>query len=329
MCEGLTPPKPKNQPLSYRLDGEKGTRETMHYYEINEETARRAKEMNSYFDYVKGSATARYRSMIDEAAEIAEKAKRTVDPMYHDQIEATLDRYARKLAENLNAANAIDMRVPSVMIAGPANFPVRAKEKQNAAREANLREYQEIRHLIDKIRSIGHGGIQSDDPAAIEKLKKAIEVAESGHATMKAINAYYRAHGSLDGCDLLSEKQRLQLSAQMSRDWRTSPVPFESFALTNSSANIRRMRERLASLEKVKSAETKEQEYKGVRVVENAEAMRIQLFFPGKPDEATRTLLKSNGFLWAPSVGAWQRQLTANGKYATKSVLAKLSEQEA
>lgn len=294
----------------------------MQYYEINEETARRAKEMNSYFDYVKGSATARYRSMVDEAAEIAEKAKRTVDPMYHDQIDATLDRYARKLADNLNAANAIDTRVPSVMIAGPANFPVRAKEKQNAAREANLREYQEIRHLIDKIRSIGHGGIQSNDPAVIDKLKNAIKSAEEEHELMKAVNAYYRAHGTLDGCTLVSETVQHQLKSLMAR-LRYS-APYESFTLTNSSANIRRMKERLASLEKVKSAETKEQEYKGVRVVENTEAMRIQLFFPGKPDEATRTLLKSNGFLWAPSVGAWQRQLTANGKYATKRVLGQL-----
>ena len=39
---------------------------------------------------------------------------------------------------------------------------------------------------------------------------------------------------------------------------------------------------------------------------------RLQVFFDGKPDADTRAELKSSGFRWAPSVGAWQRQLTDN-----------------
>lgn len=35
----------------------------MKYYEINEEAARRAKEMNSFSDYKTGSATAEYRTI--------------------------------------------------------------------------------------------------------------------------------------------------------------------------------------------------------------------------------------------------------------------------
>lgn len=30
------------------------------------------------------------------------------------------------------------------------------------------------------------------------------------------------------------------------------------------------------------------------------------VFFPTKPDEAVRGRLKSHGFRWAPSIGAWQ-----------------------
>lgn len=55
--------------------------------------------------------------------------------------------------------------------------------------------------------------------------------------------------------------------------------------------------------------------------------MRIQFIFDGKPDAEVRTILKSNGFRWAPSQGAWQRQLTANGKRAAKEVIKELSEQ--
>ena len=297
----------------------------MKYYEINEEAARRAKDMNSFNGYTEGSATASYRRYVDEASELAEKCKKSIDPMYHEQIDALLDRYAKRLAENLNSANAIDARVPSVMIAGPANFPVRAKEKQNAARDRNMEEYNEIRGLLEKMRSVGHGGIQADDPKAIEKLREKICGAEVMQEHMKIVNAYYRKHKTLEGCDALSDKEAREITTSMARDWRTDPSPFASYELTNNNANIRRMRERLEQLEKAKNTETKEHDINGIRVVENTEAMRIQLFFPGKPDDATRTLLKSNGFLWAPSVGAWQRQLTSNGRYACKMVLKQIA----
>lgn len=94
------------------------------YYPINEEAAKRAKDMNSFSDYQPGSATASYRAMVDEAYAAAERQKARVDPMYHDKIDALVDRYARKLAENLNERNVIDARVPSILISGGGNFPV-------------------------------------------------------------------------------------------------------------------------------------------------------------------------------------------------------------
>ncbi|MCY1286291.1 hypothetical protein D9M70_352600 [compost metagenome] len=42
--------------------------------------------------------------------------------------------------------------------------------------------------------------------------------------------------------------------------------------------------------------------------------------FPGKPDEQTRTLLKSQAFKWSPSRGAWVRQLNNAGRWAAKQV---------
>ena len=61
-----------------------GKEPTVRYYRINEEAARRAKDMNSFSEYRSGSATAGYRAMVDEAVEIAVKHKARVDPMYHD-----------------------------------------------------------------------------------------------------------------------------------------------------------------------------------------------------------------------------------------------------
>lgn len=99
------------------------------YYPINEEAARRAKNANSFSDYVPGSATAAYREMVDRAYTLGKQQKGRVDPMYHEKIDGLIDRYARKLAENINQCNLIDARVPSILIAGGSNFPVRKKEK--------------------------------------------------------------------------------------------------------------------------------------------------------------------------------------------------------
>ena len=117
------------------------------YYSIDETAARRAKEMSSHFGYEPGSATAAYRQEVDKAAAIAEEQKARVDPMYHEKIDRLLDSYARRLAENLNQSYAIAIRCPSVLVAGPANFPVRKKEKQNRADDGNMREWQEIQGM--------------------------------------------------------------------------------------------------------------------------------------------------------------------------------------
>ena len=60
---------------------------------------------------------------------------------------------ARKLAANMNKGYEIDARVPSILIAGGSNFPIRKKEKQNAALDSNYREWQDIQGILDKIRS--------------------------------------------------------------------------------------------------------------------------------------------------------------------------------
>ena len=112
------------------------------YYPINEEAARRAKNANSFSDYVPGSATAAYREMVDRAYTLGKQQKGRVDPMYHDKIDALVDRYARKLAENLNERNVIDARMPSILISGGGNFPVTKKHKQNAAGQGDRQASQ-------------------------------------------------------------------------------------------------------------------------------------------------------------------------------------------
>ena len=67
---------------------------------------------------------------------------------------------------------------------------------------------------------------------------------------MKEVNAYYRKHGKLDGCALLSPDQIEKLKASMASSWRSDPRPFESYQLTNNNAEIRRVKARIEQLSK-------------------------------------------------------------------------------
>ena len=281
------------------------------YYPINEEAAKRAKDMNSFSDYQPGSATAGYRAMVDEAYAAAERQKARVDPMYHDKIDALVDRYARKLAENLNERNVIDARVPSILISGGGNFPVAKKHKQNAARDRNYGECAEISKLLDKIRSVGMGGISADDDLAVEKLTKKLEGLESLQATMKAVNAYFRKHKTLDGCPELTPEQAEKLKADMAQSWHLDKSkPYPAYLLSNNNANIRRVRQRIEELSS--RSEFAGWTFPGGEAKINEAENRLQLIFEEKPDADQRQELKSNGFKWAPSQGAWQRQLNQN-----------------
>ena len=291
-----------------------------YYYSINEGAARRAKEMSSYSDYKPGSATAEYRHYVDNAFEIAQAQKKRVDPMYHEKIDSLLDTYARKLAANMNHSFAIDARVPSILIAGGSNFPVRQKEKQNAARDSNMQEWQYIQGLLDKIRSTGMGGIRQDDPQAIPKLQKKLAGLEKAQETMKAVNAYYRKHGTLDGCPHLSPENIENLKADMASSWHYEKKPFQSWELSNNNAEIRRIRQRIDSLTRARETVYVGWEFEGGYVEANREQSRLQVFFEDKPDADARQQLKEHGFRWAPSVGAWQRLLNGNAYYAADRI---------
>ena len=291
----------------------------MSYHTINEEAARRANDMNSFRDYKAGSATAEYRRMVDAATELAERQKQRVDPMYHEKIDRLLETYCRKLAENMNASYSIEARCPSILISGGGNFPVRKKEKQNAARDRNLEEWNYIQGLLDKIRSVGTGGISSDDPQAVEKLEAKLAALEKHQEMMKAANAAIRMKDPAKGDAKLAELGYTPEDiAKLREPDFCGRIGYPAYALQNNHANIRRIRGRIAELKKRTESTPEGWEFDGGRVVVNTTENRLQVIFDGKPDADVRTELKGEGFRWAPSQGAWQRQLTDNAMRAAR-----------
>jgi hypothetical protein len=135
---------------------------------------------------------------------------------------------------------------------------------------------------------------------------------------MKAANAYYRKNKTLDGCPGLSAEQIQKLTASMKNRWygREATQPFEPYSLQNNSAEIRRTKGRIEELTRRSTAVFAGWQFEGGEVKINQQDNRLQVFFDGKPDAATRDELKHNGFRWSPNAGAWQRQLNSNTFYA-------------
>lgn len=295
------------------------------YYPIDETTARRAHEMKSFRDYQSGSATDGYRAQVDRAAALVERQKKAVSPYYHDKLDALLDRYARKLADWINAYNRNDASCPSVMISGAGNFPVRKKLKQNAREDSLWQQRQEIDAILDKIKSTGTGPVDLTDPHAREILTNQLDAARQTLDYCKAGNAYYRKHKTLRGYGGLTDAQADELTDPEDFGMRLYGKPYPDYELASLRGKINRLEARLADLDKLQATPSASQEVNGVQVVEDAADNRLRLIFPGKPDETTRALLKSYGFRWSPRAGSWQRQLTGNARRAASAILASLS----
>lgn len=295
------------------------------YYAINESGARLAKNMSSFNDYRTGSRTADYQAQVNEAYEAADQVA-TKKPDQAETAYKLAERYSRLLANNINKDISISCRCPSVMISGPANFPVRKKEKQIAAWDKNYSERKYIDELLSKLRNMMYGPnvIKSGDQNAIEKLKDKLAKLEQNQEYMKQVNAFYRKHKTLEGCSLLSPEDQAKLTEAMAQSWHMEDKPFVTYQTSNNNQNINATRKRIESLEAAKQKPAETEENENYKVVENSEIMRLQIIFEGKPEPEVRDILKSNGFKWAPSQNAWQRQLTPNALYSKKLVIAKL-----
>lgn len=300
------------------------------YYGIDEKRAKSAHEMMSFGDYEKGRKTTEYQSYVNRAYDLAD-AIAEEKPKEAERAYKLAERYAKRLADNMNAESRIGCMCPSVMISGPSNFPVRKKEKQNAAWERNYKEWNEIQEILQKIENIRYGKeiIKSGDEDAVEKLERKLDELKAAQEKMKAANRAIRMNDIEKGDAKLKE---LGFSDEQIKELRIPDfcgrVGFPDYALQNNNANIHRTENRLKSLKAVKEKGTQETECKFFKVVKNTEVMRLQIIFDAKPAPETRDILKGNGFKWAPSQSAWQRQLTGNAEHALQRVIKEMEKLE-
>lgn len=298
------------------------------YVTINEESAKLAKSMMSFDEYELGSRTREYQEDVNEVYDLAEEVITRRGDAYQERAWRLATRYAKNMGKYFNEESRISCMCPSVMICGAGNFPVKKKEKQVKAWDKNHEFYNYCQSIRGKLNNLlySKGVIKSDDENAIEALEEKIESLKEAQANMKEINKYYRKNHTLEGCDLLTDASLKRLQESMDQ-CSYDRAPYPGWALQNNLANIKRCQQRVEELKQTKEKGSSEVDYGDFKVLENTEVMRIQIVFDGKPDEAVRSTLKSNGFRWAPSQGAWQRQLNINGKYAMKRVVESLGKE--
>ena len=217
----------------------------------------------------------------------------------------------------------------SSMVTGSANFPVRKAEKARARERKTSDELMEflakVRKAIDKKNNpekYASDAIKSDDSDAIGKLKVKLEKLEKLQDQMKACNKIAKDKKG-DKIERLAEILGSKESAESAMEPNCfGDVGFASFTLTNSNAKIKAAKSRIEQLEKAAELETKEIEIAGVKVVQNAELMRIQFFFDGKPEREIIDLMKKHGFKWSPSNFCWQRLWNNNALFSIKHYIA-------
>lgn len=166
----------------------------------------------------------------------------------------------------------------------------------------------------------GNTAISGDDPEAVQKLRAKLENLQKAQETMKAANAYYRKHKTLDGCPDLTPAMIREITAHWESGWYKG-VPYPPYALSNNNAEISRTKKRLAQLEAVDKMDHVEITFPGGVLLTNEEINRVQILFEDKPDEDTRAKLKSYGFRWSPREGAWQTQRTPHALRRAKWIL--------
>jgi hypothetical protein len=157
--------------------------------------------------------------------------------------------------------------------------------------------------------------ISSDDPLAIQKLQEKIDGLKIAHQQQKAANKAYRKMTEDERAVFLREKCGYN-DANIAYMKRRTTV----YNLAYTTAEIRRCEDRIAQLKAQAKRTDKETELDGLRIVENADENRLQLFFDGKPDAETIKELKMRGFRWSPSAKAWQRHLNGTAQYAAECI---------
>lgn len=250
-----------------------------------------------------------------------------------DEAIADLERYRQSYRDRYVGTLRRRSRVLSTMITGPSGFNTRSNEKRSNAYENAVNDLVEWSNRVEaKILAhySGREAIRTGDAGAVDALKERLAKMEANHAFMVAANKIIRSKGeqeekiemllALD--DRMTEAEALKI-LEIQHYGRKGYATFE---LTNSNARIKAKQDQLAKAEKLASQVTTETVIGKVRMVNNVEDDRLQLYFPARTSKEIYALLKSHGFRYTPSKsvapeGCFQAFRGSNADYWSKVII--------
>ena len=264
---------------------------------------------------------------------------------YEQHLQERKERYQELAEKARNKSNELWERQNKMMEAIPFGQPIlvghhsersdRAYRKRidNVTHQA-MNEYDKAKYYEGKAKSVGTAGISGFDPDAVKKLEGKVEIMERGNEKYdKAIAALKKGDREQAFKELGEMRESTSRYLRMQDNERLEYILRNS--KTSNNTEIRRIKDRINDLklnqykqESINSGETK----KDNPLIHNdlydfkLDDGRYQFEFDGKPSDEVRTILKSNGFKWSPSRGAWVRQATGNGQYGAKRAMEQLKE---
>lgn len=252
---------------------------------------------------------------------------------YKQRQEARRERLLERSEEARNKAKSVFQQVNDLGRYCPPGQPILVghhSERRHRSHLASMdrmdrkgfAEIEKSQELEKKAAAVGTGGIASDDPEAIDKLREQLSSLQAQQALMKAANAALRKSKTPE-----AKIQSLLNLGIPEAEAQQLIVPrfgtdggFPSYKLTNNNANIRRIKLRVEELEKMRAEPFENFECDDYTYCECDEEGRVLFTFPSKPSSDVRGILIANGFKWSPSREAWTRVLSSDAKSAGKYV---------
>ena len=249
---------------------------------------------------------------------------------YEDRVEAKRDRYEERSAQASARSTAAHQRSHDIsgrfefgqpiLVGHHSEKRARAdRARMDAAMRRGIEEQKKAAYYADKAASVGKAGISSDDPNAPSKLTEKLATMEAKRDKMKRANAAYRKDGAAGMAREMGISVEAAEQAMARLPSYDNKRPFATYELTNLGGNIRRVKERIAELERAAATpERSAVEGNGYRIEEDKDENRLRFHFDSRPSKDITQKMKRAGFRWAPSTGAWQRQLSESAWHHAK-----------
>jgi len=297
--------------------------------EIPEDLARRAHAWTSHVpeERARQEREGYARMLINDFENLSALA---TSDLKREDLAREFDRYKAGYRRRFMAHLAARSRCASTMITGGSGFNVRRNEKANRRADKHGSDLVEFRKraltAIHKVLTPELAPIMNGDSDASERLEDKIAKAEALQEKMRAVNTAIRKHAKKGPDAQVAALVALGIgigeprARELLKPDSLGRIGFADYELTNNNANIRRMRSRLVEVERAHSTPGSETEGTNARLEDVPAENRVRLHFPGKPSAEVRARLKSAGFRWAPTQGAWSAYRNHNTLTTAKSV---------